>query len=109
MSKPFKIVCSELDMKFQVHTEKGQFVALAPSAKPHWSAKWENKKIAPKALWESVSTEQERLAINALLDEPGLTKSAAMVKLAELQIAFSTAANPSRNRSSKVESDGPGR
>lgn len=107
MTKAFKIVCSELDQEFQVHSERGQFVALAPTAKPHSSANWENKKITPKALWESVSTEQERSDIQALLDEPGLTNASAMIKLADLQIAFSSAQKPSRKRSPSSESDGP--
>lgn len=108
MTKAFKIVCSELDQEFQIHNDKGQFVALAPTTKPHSSANWDNKKITPKALWESVSSEQERTAIQSLLDEPGLTKSAAMVRLADLQIAFSSAPKATRKRSVVSESDGPG-
>lgn len=105
MSKPFKVVSSELDREFQVHTEQGQFVALAPTAKPHSKANWDNKKITPKSLWESVSTEQERTAIKALLEEPGLTKASAKLRLAELQIAFSS--KPKGNRPDPSESDGP--
>lgn len=107
VTKAFKIVSSELDREFQIHNDKGQFVALAPTARPHSSANWDNKKIAPKALWESVSTEQERSAILKLLDEPGLTKASAMLKLADLQITFSSTQRATRKRPNEAESDGP--
>lgn len=107
MSKPFKITCSELDRKFHVYTEHGQFVAPAPTAKAHSKANWDNKKITPKALWESVSTEQERTAIKAILEQPGLTKTAAALQLTDLQIELLSEQKPSGRRQSPAEPDDP--
>lgn len=107
MSKPYAITCSELDRQFHVYTESKQFVALAPTAKAHSSANWDNKKITPKALWESVSTEPERLAIAAVLEEPGITKDAVKSKLEALQAEFTVNAKPGRKRQKPDEAEGP--
>lgn len=107
MTKPFRLVSSELDREFQIHTEQGHFVALAPTAMPHSAANWDKKKITPKTLWESISTESERSAIKALLDEPGLTPTKAMVKLADLQIEFSSASRLTHRPVPIHETDGP--
>jgi hypothetical protein len=91
MIKPFKIVCSEMDQEFNIVDHLGLQVAPAPTAAAHSKAKWENKKISPKDLWESVSTPREREAILAVLDEPGISKDAVKTKLAALQLEFSAA------------------
>jgi hypothetical protein len=107
MSKPFIIVSSELDKEFQIYTSRNEFVALAPTAKPHSGASWVNKTISPKALWESVSTEQERKAINEVLDEPGLTRAMAMIKLADLQIEFCSSPKLGRSHARSDEAQTP--
>lgn len=106
MSKPFKIVCSELDQEFQVRTERDEFVGLAPTAKNHSLAKWDNKKIPPRDLWESISTECERKSITELLAEPGLTKDDARRRLSELQVAFFSTSGKRRRAPSAPELDG---
>lgn len=80
-----------MDQEFNVVDHLGLQVAPAPTAAPHSKAKWENKKIAPGALWESVSTPEEREAITAVLEEPGITKESVKTKLAALQVEFSAA------------------
>jgi hypothetical protein len=88
MTKPFKVVCSEMDEDFKIVDQFGLTVAIAPTAAPHSKAKWDNKKISPKVLWESVSTEKERERIASVLEEPGITTDRVKTRMAELALEF---------------------
>jgi hypothetical protein len=100
MTKPFKIVCCEMDEEFRIFDHIGNTVAIAPTAMPHSKAKWHNKKIHPKVLWESISTEQERAAIAAVLDEPGITRESVKAKMEALAMEFSETAKTTRKHAS---------
>jgi hypothetical protein len=87
-AKVFKLVVSCLDQEFQIVEEYGGFVCMAPTATEHSKAKWANKKISAKELWESVSTPSERENISNVLKAPGLSKEVIKQKMAELAAAL---------------------
>jgi hypothetical protein len=78
-----------MDEEFRIVDQIGNTVAMAPTAMPHSKAKWHNKKIHQKVLWQSISTEHERAAIAAVLDEPGITKESVKAKMDALALEFS--------------------
>lgn len=69
----FKLVSSEMDQEFHIVDAAGLFVAIAATQAPHSKAKWANKKLSAKELWESVTTEEERERYAAILATPGFS------------------------------------
>lgn len=68
----FKLVANELDRAFYIADEHGFAVATPITTFNFSKANWSNKKLPPKQLWESITTEGDRARINALLgkDDP---------------------------------------
>jgi hypothetical protein len=90
----FKVISSELDQEFQVVDANGKFVALAPTAKPHSTAAWHNKKKPVGELWESVSTAEERKLIADIISAPGATVEAVRMKMLAAQALLTPIASP---------------
>lgn len=82
----FKLVAAELDRAFYITDEHGFEVATPKTTFNFSKANWSNKKLPPKQLWESITTEGDRARINALLgkEDPEIQAITPMGRLLNL-------------------------
>lgn len=68
----WRLVSAELDREFRIVSDTGEEIATPITRKSAKLARWDQKKVPAKKLWESVATERERENIDLLCRAPQL-------------------------------------
>lgn len=69
---PWKLCTNEQEQSFQIISANKLVVASPNTTIPSDRANWSDKKISPKALWESVSDEREQANAKLIVAAPDL-------------------------------------
>lgn len=68
----WRLVSVELDEEFRIVSDTGEEIATPITRKSAKLARWSQKKVPARALWESVATERERDNIRLMCSAPRL-------------------------------------